>query len=292
MALWGTRERALPRGRRAAIRARRVRALRTVLAVILLGSALTLVWYGTRLEALTISTVTVSGTRTLSAEALTVQVDTLLNGSYLLLVPKRFSYTYPEDALFTTLLEEPRIADVHIDRPMRTHLAISITEHEPHALWCADHAARAGCVFVSSDGTAFAEAPPLTGSVFRRYLAEGRTPEVGVTFVSADYLRATEEFARALAREHGMQVHAIVETRDGDVRYRLRGGGELIVTRDASIQEVFENLDSVLNADSFRHLAPDNFAYIDLRFGSKVFVKEFEVAPAAATLATTTEAVE
>lgn len=292
MALWGTRERALPRERRAAQRARRVRVLRGVLGIALLGSVLTLIWYGTRLDAFTINTVSISGTRTLSDEALTAQADALLDGSYLALVPKRFTYTYPEEALYAELLAEPRIADVQIARTSRTHLSITVAEYEPHALWCADHAARAACVFVSPDGVAFAEAPPLTGSVFRRYLAEGRAPETGVSFVSAEYLRATEEFALALAREYGMQVHAIVETRDGDVRYRLRGGGELIVTRDAPIQEVFENLDSVLRADSFRHLAPDNFAYIDLRFGSKVFVKEFEIDSAATTAATSTEVVE
>ena len=44
--------------------------------------------------------------------------------------------------------------------------------------------------------------------------------------------------------------------------------------QDDSFDRVFANLSSVLESESFTHLEPGNFQYIDLRFGNKVFVNE------------------
>ena len=146
------------------------------------------------------------------------------------------------------------------------------------------------CLFVSADGFAFAAAPSLKGAVLLRYMTEERTSEVGAILVSGKYVTATKEFAHALEQKHGMSVQTITETKDGDVRYRVRGGGELLVSRDADVQNVFENLDAILTSEEFKHITAGNFLYIDLRFGEKVFVKEFADAPEEAPHATSTPA--
>lgn len=279
MALWGTADNRALKRRRVHERRRRRRIVFTTLLLVLLALVLAGVWYGTRMASVTLSTVSVSGVQTLSEAEIVRRVEGVLDGSYVLLIPRRFSFLYPHDALVAELRAVPKIADVSVTRASHTGLVVSVHEHLPYALWCAEE--QHMCVFVSSDGTAFAPAPPLHGAVLLRYVKEGVQPEVGAELAEARYLTGTREFSRALAQEHGMYVERVRETAMGDVEYRLRGGGELLVSRDASIQSVFENLDSILADSAFAHLTPYNFEYIDLRFGNEVFVKER--APAVAT---------
>lgn len=279
---WGdTHKRASFRGRRVRERLRRRRAVRLVVLLILGGGLLVGVWYGTRAKFVTITTVEVSGSTTIDLRAVEQEVQSILDGSYLFLIPKRFSYTYPHDIIMNTLEHLPRVAHATVTRTSRTVLSVALSEYTSYALWCQSVASSTApdapgpCLFISEEGFAFAEAPSLQGMTFLRYITPERNPVVGMILASADYIQVTKEFAHALLRAHHLQVYAITETSDGDLRYRVRGGGELLVDKDADMQEVFANLDAVLNSTEFKHLTSGNFVYIDLRFGNKVFVKEF-----------------
>lgn len=254
-------------------RRRRRRIGLTLLLVLLLVGMGVGAWYLTRLPALTIAQVEVHGGVTVDTVALRERIEQVLDARYFFFVPKRFVYTYPHDALVALLEAEPRVARASMMREERT-LSVRVVEHVPIALWCADPGARAGCVFLAEDGEAFDVAPYLAGVVLRRYVTEERAPEVGVAFASSTFLADTEAFAEALAREHGMRAGSVTRTQAGDVRYRIVGGGEVVVAANAAVEEVFANLDSILGSAEFKHLEPGNFAYIDLRFGNKVFVKE------------------
>lgn len=285
MAPWGNRDRnASFRGRRVRDRARRRRALRMIIALILGGGLLIGIWYGTRAESITITTVDVFGGKTIDVQKVEQKVQAILEGSYFWLIPKRFSYTYPHDAIIEAVTRLPRVENATVVRTSSTSLSITLTEYTPYALWC-DYVPSldipSPCLFISEDGFAFAQAPSLRGATFLRYMTESRTPEVGASLADPESMQATNEFTRALMQRHGRSVSAIIETKDGDVRYRVDGGGELLVGKDADMQEVFENLDAVLLSKEFKHIASGDFVYIDLRFGNKVFVKEFPTEAAA-----------
>lgn len=275
MATWGSVKRGGVQGGRRRDRARRYRVVRWFFSILLVIVLLAGVWYVTRLPSFTITSVEVTGTVTIDSQALETRLEHMLDERYIFFIPKRFFYTYPHDALVADILRETRVEEVTVVR-VGTELSVAVTEYAPRALWCKEvySTVNEGCVFISDTGAAFAEAPPLSGSVFRRYAEEGRMPQSGAVFSSSTYMHVTEEFSLALLREHGMQVTAIVKTADGDVRYRVLGDGEIIVAEDTPIQEVFENLDSILSSSEFAHIAPSNFIYIDLRFGDRVFVKE------------------
>lgn len=280
MAPWrGTYTSTSVRGRRMHNRLRRRRAMRLIALLFVCGGLLTGIWYGTRAQAVTITTVAVSGGTTIDLRAVEQKAQSLLEGNYFFLIPKRFSYTYPHDVITETLERLPRVAHATVARASPTALSVALVEYTPYALWCRDVVpsnAYSQCFFISEEGFAFAEAPSLTGSTFLRYITEGRDPEVGATLASDEYVKKTKEFAQALMPRHDMYVYAITQTTDGDTRYSARGGGELLVTKNADMQEVFENLDAILMSEEFKHLKSGNFVYIDLRFGNKAFVKEFE----------------
>lgn len=250
-----------------------IRRIISLLVVLLIGVGL---WYVVRLDAFTIRTVTVEGGDTINQEDIRMRAQVLLDGTYGFFIPRRFTYMYPHEDIEQMVKNTPRVSRAQVSLASNNELFISINEHVPHALWCteAPEEGAADCLFVSSAGFPFAEAPSLSGSTFLRYVTEGRQPEIGAPFMSVEYLRVSEEFSRVLAREYGMHVYAIYETRQGDVHYRIRGGGEILVPRVADMQKIFENLNSILTSEEFGHLRPGNFSYIDLRFGNKIFVKQ------------------
>lgn len=275
MAVWdGRREGSSFGGRRARERARRRRIIRAGIFAILCGAVLAGVWYGTRIRAFTITDVAAEGGETIDLSAVRQEAQHILDGSYFFLVPKRFTYTYPHDEIVSALMRMPRVKDAAVARVSDTAISVTLTEHVPSVLWCPAESASAGCMFVSADGRAFAEAPPLEGTVFLRYVTEERAPEKDAVLASAEEFRETKEFSDALLARHGMRAYAVTETREGDVRYHVLGGGDLIVPRSANRDEIFGNLEAILTSEEFEHLVRGEFDYIDLRFGSEVFVKE------------------
>lgn len=252
---------------------RRRRVVRSILQGCVLGALIVGVWYGTRAEEMTIRAVSISGAETVEHGEIFKRVEAALTGSYAVLVPKRFAYTYPRTSIVREVERIPRIETASVERHTRTELAVVVTEHRPVALWCAHHTPDT-CLFITEDGVGFSEAPELHGALFIRYQAEGVEPQIGNSVGAAQFIDATRGFARALFLRHGMRVHTITTTADGDIRYRIAGGGELLTAGSAAVPDVFGNLDSLLFSDSFEHLTPGNFQYIDLRFGNRIFVKE------------------
>jgi hypothetical protein len=63
--------------------------------VSLLALVMTVLWYGTRVEFLTLRTVTVSGGETINHDLVRQEVQAALDGEYLGFIPKRFAWWYP-----------------------------------------------------------------------------------------------------------------------------------------------------------------------------------------------------
>jgi hypothetical protein len=74
-----------------------------------------------------------------------------------------------------------------------------------------------------------------------------------------------------------------------DAFFTIAGGGEIKATLNESPARTIENLNTILRSEEFSDLEPGNFQYIDLRFGTKVFVNEEPLLPPATSTATVTE---
>lgn len=235
------------------------------------------VWYGTRIEALTIDSVNISGGDTIPHETIRILVETQLAGSYFALVPHRFAWTYPEESIEATIREQDRVKDVRVNRE-ETALSISFTEYEPDALWCG-MAAETTCLFLDATGYAYASAPSLIGGSFVRYVDMIREPSEGTHAYDSAQSESFRAFADALAAQYGFSVVSIVQTAPREVLYRLAGGGELKVSQDLALEATLTNLATVLGSAEFAHLTNGSFSYIDLRYGNRVFVNEASAVP-------------
>ncbi len=246
----------------------------------------------TRLPAFTLTTVVASGGSTIDEAAVAAKVDAVLEGDYLRLIPRRFTYTYPEAEVVAAVSGVDRIKNPVIERTNRHTLSISYEEYYPDALWCADKESTE-CLFLDDTGYAFGSAPHLTGGSLLRYYTLQDTPERGqMAFSVVDY-QAIKDFVNELGKT-GWYVATVEVDSVRDVFYTLAQGGELKATLNQSGTETLSYLMTIRQSTEFAHLAPGNFQYIDLRFGSKVFVNETDemTAETATTTATGTEAVE
>ena len=230
------------------------------------------IWHGTRLPSVTLTTVEVSGGKTVSSELVRAAVATELNGSYLGLIPYRFAWLYPEESVYESVQDLERVHDVEIERVDGETLNVTFDEHIPTALWCKPEAST-DCYFLDSAAYAFTEAPHLAGSNFLRFITSGREPVIGHLIADPSDFNFFITLADTLAA-HEWFVASVEIDQVGDGYLTLQGGSELKVSTAAAPTRVVDNLLTLLTTPNFGHLAPGNFQYIDLRFGEKIYVQE------------------
>lgn len=248
------------------------------------------VWYVTRLPMFTITEITVDGGKTISHSEIDAIVARELTGNYLALVPHRFTYLYPKERIETALSTEPRMYDVRVGKKDAKTLYVTFKEYIPQALWCGGADDAAPCFFITTEGYAFYEAPPLRGGAFVRHITEGRTPQLRANVFSSSEMERMQLFIDALLREFEFRVSAVVHTIDGDEQYVLSNGGEIRINPNEDTQTTFDNLRSLISSEEYQHLRTDYFQYIDLRFGDRLFVNETDPSISVATsTATSTE---
>ena len=242
-----------------------------LLLVLLVG---VLVWYVTRLEFFTITTVEVSGGETISHEEIRTRMLDELKGSYFLVIPKRFTYLYPHDRMIEVLEKNQRMHSIVVERATRTTLSVSFMEYIPYALWCKAESDPSPCYFLTRDGYAFTEAPELLGGTLIRHSVEDIEKIEEGTVIDVEELRAIDTFIERAKAELGFRITSLVHTKDKDIQFLINGGGMIFVAKEKDLTTTFDNVKSVLESKEFKHIKPGNFNYIDARFNNKIFVKE------------------
>jgi len=250
------------------------------------GLILAAVWHATRLPAFTLKEINASGGATIKPVAVEEAARAALSGTYLKLIPKSFIYLYPDAEVRDAVNAVERIKDVHLDRQATT-LYITYDEYIPDALWCAEGEG-GSCLFLDETGYAFGRAPTLSGGSLLRYQALQSVPTVAARPLDEVDYHMTKKFA-ALLSETGWYVETIEVDAVRDVFYGLVGGAELKATLKEPVERTVSFLNTIRQSEQFNHLQPDNFSYIDLRFGTKVFVNETLESELGTTTATATE---
>ena len=232
------------------------------------------IWYGSRISAFTITTVSVVGGETVSHEAVRARVERELSGSYFKLVPHRFAWLYPKERIEAAVREIERIHEVDIVERSGKEIEIIFTEYRPAMLWCASVVAET-CVFVDVSGYAFEEAPRLSGNAFLRYSDQNRVPALGEQVFSAEKSAELLFFRSGLRASRGFVLIHVEQSTQDEMILHLQNGGRVKVSERIPARETLANLETVLASEEFAHLVSGNFDYIDLRYGDRVFVNEF-----------------
>jgi hypothetical protein len=237
----------------------------------------------TRIDTFTIQTVSIFGGETISHEDVHARVETILSESYMGIIPKRFSYTYPKDEIIDHILKIPRIRTVFVEHERNTEISVTFDEYIPHALWCVYDDLQKPCYFLDKIGYAFTEAPKLQGYVFVRYYTESNIEIQRGQSIDSNTFMQIQSFIDMIERDSVFTIVEVYIKRNGDVECIVHGGGIFLIALGKDIQITLDNLKTVLASDEYAHIAPGNFKYIDVRFDNKVFVNETQTAASSST---------
>lgn len=252
----------------------RTNVIRGIVSIIGTVLLLVIVYHSTRMSIVTIQEVIVEGGRTIPHEVIRGQAETLLAGSYIGLIPRRFVYAYPDEMIRDALMRIPHVSEVALEKIEGRKLKIIFDEHVSHALWCLKDAHNAPCYFLNSDGFGFAEAPVLNGGAFVRHYTEADRELRQKQVLAPEKLNDVDWFIEQLSRESGFRISSVFWRHNGDIELSVSGGGVFIVAGGKDIRTTYENLQAVLQSKEYAHIAPGNFKYIDVRFDKKIFVNE------------------
>ncbi len=246
-----------------------------ILLTLFLAALITATYKVSRIDSLQITKVEVVGNKTVPPGKVVGITKKAFTGTYFHLIPKSFRPTFPVDTVISRVKAIDRIKEVEVDLNDDTVL-VKYKEYIPIGLWC-ENKEDDDCLFLDNEGYAFTEAPELDGNAFLRFISGGVTFGKHQAVFSPKFMSNNLLFAEHLRSETGWYITHIEKVDDYDIEYTLVGGGIIKVSQMINIDTTFKNLLTILKSNEFSHLKPDNFEYIDLRFGDKVFVNEEEI---------------
>lgn len=237
----------------------------------LVALIITGIWYGSRVSSLTITNINVQDGQTIRGDLIKEKVEQVLEGEYIHLIPRRFSWFYPEVEVLEKVQEIERIKNVKVENISGTELAVTFDEYQPFALWCNE--SNESCFFLDDKGFAFGKAPILSGESLVRYYKLGEEPQLKTNLISSDDFENTKEFSKLLTNMSWFNTKIEIDA-VRDVFYLLSDDSEIRATLTEKPATTFSYLESLVRSKEFEHLKPGNFQYVDLRFGAKLYVNE------------------
>jgi hypothetical protein len=236
-----------------------------------------------RSSALQVESVEVRG-ETARGDEIEESVSRYLAGSYAFIIPKTSSLLLSRTALESSLLrDDVRIKEADISTKNGV-LVVDVEERVADALWCSyvDGEPLSPCVFIDHSFLAFSEAPFFSSSPLFVYMSEEKAPAIGETLYSKKERETLSDFVELLEK-FSLNPKSLVVMQDGSVDMLLGHSGtpfsrtRLLLDKEEDTKRLESRLQTLLAdsalRDALREEGGDRFAYIDMRFGNKIFYR-------------------
>ncbi|HEV3245077.1 MAG TPA: hypothetical protein VG102_01850 [Candidatus Paceibacterota bacterium] len=272
-----------PQKRISPIRARR-RRIRMIVASVVASVLVACAFYLAQVSYLprySVGTVEVTGAQTVSPELVADYAQSIIYDGSHHFFSRANLLLYPKALIEKDIpLEFPRIASASVSSGLLSNaIIIKVTERTPFALWCLP--AQAGttdgtCYDMDENGFLFAQAP-ATASTSGEYIFTGGVSVpttsqsvIGQTFVSG-HSAGLVAFLQLLSQSGLTPLGASVQS-DQDFTVPLRQGFSLYASFGEDPAALANNVELILSSNALSG-QEQNLAYIDLRFGDKVYYK-------------------
>lgn len=257
---------------RARRRRRRVRVVLILflLVALLCGGVIGLTW----LPFMRIEAVEVSGVESVPASLIQASAQKALLGTYWYLFPKNNIFLYPRTNIsqqiqsqFSALMRvEVRARDFHT-------IDILVAERAPQALWCGNtNASSSPCLLLDQDGFAYASAADFFGNAYVHYFGALEGSSTPPEFLSVEKFHALSALVDELVKKTGTVSSVTIENMQ-DARVSFANGFDLLFSLQDTGAGILERYALALTADPFNKHPVEDFQYLDLRFGDKLYYK-------------------
>jgi cell division septal protein FtsQ len=197
-------------------------------------------------------------------------------GRYFYLFSKSNSLLFPRFKIKADILSEIKtVKDADISWKNWQTVDITISEREPHSVWCGNDQAVIGaeCFLVDKEGYIYSQAPTFSGSVFiKDYVnISTSTNPIGQYFLPRGIYAQIFNLISTLDSNNLRVVSVFF---DGfDFRFTLETGPIIIFNDKNGFKLPFDNLFTAIETKNL-DLEKDtlSISYIDLRFDNKIIV--------------------
>ncbi len=217
-----------------------------------------------------------------------------LEGSYFGLLSKANSFIYPASSVAAAVqAASSRIDTVKVSPDGMHGLAISVIEKTPSAIVCSglpdfdadgalmdDAASRGDCYFADASGKLFKEIPPAVPSSYSVFYAPAISDDpIGRYATSTREFQALQSFVNSLRAAHIIPEGILVKPGGEYELYARNSRAGKGGTATSSTAIIYFNdsgsfVTELSNLSAFwNKMAPANFEYIDVRYGSNVFYR-------------------
>ncbi len=237
---------------------------------------------------LQINHIVVNGNSVVRDDEIRGVTEDVLRGKYFFLFPRTNSLLYPEKEIEASVLAAfKKIESIDLVWIDFHTLSIEVEEQKPYALWCTEKIKGKpddvrDCYFLNTEGFIFSRAPNFTGNVFLRFYGDidksiDNNIEKGDP-IGTYYLKTNNEFMRTNVLVDSIAVLGMkpVEIRllgEVDIELYMEDGSKILFAREQRRGNILDNLQVVLESETFKNQNEKEIEYIDLRFGNKVYFK-------------------
>ena len=236
------------------------------------------------LPALQLKDIAVSGLETLDEHAVREKIAQGLAGSRFLLVP-RSSYFLANTSVLAEDLRRafPAISSISAKKTFPHTLAIAVTERRFWGIMCNDlqseseaeapRTAPSHCVALDTTGFGYESSPRPQGNLILIVETDRAILNAGEQQIELTLMDRLEILRGGIQEATGQEVtrFALRERSPSEIRARSADGFAIYFRRDDDFVNAFRVLKKVLDAEIGNRR--DELAYIDVRFGNKVFYK-------------------
>lgn len=249
------------------------------------------VFFLLRIPYLQIQRIEVLGTETLDSQKIKEQVSSALKGTYWFFLPKGFIFAVDTQKLSNELMGDfLKIRAVTIKNEFPDVLNVSISERNLFGIFCNDLAepektdqkesdpsvqskSVSQCGYLDEDGFVYGEAPEARGSLLTKVKSDVSLFKIGSQLVDAVTMGRMALIRQELNRITGIRVTSFeLSSRIlSEMRLETAEGFKIFIKKDDDFAKRFQVLKKVLDDEMKGNR--ERLAYLDLRFGNKVFYK-------------------
>ncbi len=239
-----------------------------VFFLLLLGGVVGL----SRIPAIQIQGVVVSGAETIASTTISHFVEDRLVGNYWWLFPKRNIFLYPKGVIAKELMANfPSLASADVHANDFQSIAVLVVERAPRALWC--RGAESDCYFMDENGVVYESAPIFSEPIYIPYLG-GASGVLPWHYLKPTEFQALSALVDAIAEKlQGERVKQVSVDNAEDVRVSFVSGFSLRFALQDPGGDTFERLSLALTSEPMAAHKLSDFEYLDLRFGDKLYYK-------------------
>ncbi len=221
-----------------------------------------------------IGEVSVVGAQDISTSSISGVVWSDLSGTYRYVVPKNSVFFYPKQEIERSLMQEfPTLQSTSVGLSSSKTLIVSVIERDPVALWCGvDIATGTPCYLLDGSGLVYAPSANYSGNVYIRYYGAVATGSPPWQFLSPEQFSGINTLAEGMSEKVSSDtVEALYIDPSNDVHVIFGSGFVTLFSLSQNPTDVFNSFSLALISQPFQQHPLSAFAYLDLRFGQKLY---------------------